>query len=135
MVRLRDYKPLDFKVCKSEEQLDTDSIDIILSDPDYYIRTVVHDGNVMAIFMVYKDGEIGLIANNSMIKNHIHKFYTLSVIFLAEAFAWIDDEVLWGSSPQDNKRNIRWAKYLGFRNLTVSDGRCSYSLPLTDWVM
>lgn len=128
-MKMRDTVTSDFYDCKSEERLTAEEILSVMYNDQYHLRTIYTDDIVHSIFMVYDDGEIGMLINNSSITS-THKFFTLSIVFIAEAFAHTTGEDLWAQVP-DNKRNILWAKHLGFKPSRHAGG---YMLPLHDWV-
>jgi hypothetical protein len=138
MLVLRDFELHDFELCNSEEVLTPTEIDYYLAN--CYLRTFIDtDTNeIVAVGMTQECGEIGLVIDTDLLRNHIRKFYTLLVIFAAESFAFVDTDALFtGIVP--TARDTRWIKFLGFTKTNpdidhLLRGWDTYELPLDRWV-
>lgn len=141
MLVLREYAIGDIDRCNSEEVVSPEEKFEYQYNEDYYLRTFfdTETDEVLSVGVVHKDGEIGNLINNSRIRKHKHKFYTLMIVFGAEAFAFIDATRLY-TGMQDIPRNIRWIRDLGFTPADINEpehaelGRVTYELQLTKWV-
>lgn len=140
MLVLKEYSKYDLDLCNSEEVLTTG--EIFHYENECYLRSFVDTDTerVIAVGMTQPCGEVGLVIDNSLLKKHIRKFYTLLVIYAAESFAYIDTDTLFtGIKP--NLRDKRWIKFLGFEESTYDDpdhselGWTTYELPLSRWVL
>jgi hypothetical protein len=138
MLVLKEFELHDFELCNSEEVLTNSEIDYYLAN--CYLRTFIDtDTNeIVAVGMVQRCGEIGLVIDNSLLKKHVRKFYTLLVIYAAEAFAFVEtDRLFTGIVP--TARDTRWISFLGFTKTDtdidhLSLGWDTYELPLNRWV-
>lgn len=139
MLVLKEYQQHDIKLCNSEVILTDEQVSYY--EDTHYLRTFIDTNTkrIVAVGMVQKCGEIGLIIDNTLLKKHIRKFYTLLVIYAAEAFAYIDTDTLFtGIKP--NTRDQRWIKFLGFEPSLFNDidhesiGWGTFELPLSRWV-
>jgi hypothetical protein len=139
MLVLKEFELHDFELCSSEEVLTNSEIDYYLAN--CYLRTFIDtDTNeIVAVGMVQRCGEIGLVIDNSLLKKHIRKFYTLLVIYAAEAFAFVEtDRLFTGIVP--TARDTRWISFLGFTKTEtdidhLSLGWDTYELPLDRWIL
>ena len=138
MLVLRDFELHDFELCNSEEVLTPTEIDYYLAN--CYLRTFIDtDTNeIVAVGMTQRCGEVGLVLDNSLLRKHVRKFYTLLVIYAAEAFAFVEtDRLFTGIVP--TARDTRWISFLGFTKTNpdidhLSLGWDTYELPLDRWV-
>lgn len=142
MLVLREYRIGDIDQCNSEELTSHEEKYEYQYNNDYYLRTFVdtETDEILSVGMVHKNGEIGNLINNTLIRKHKHKFYTLMIVFGAEAFAFIEGDRLF-TGMKDIPRNLRWIQDLGFEPAAINEpeheelGWVTYELPLTEWVL
>ena len=109
------------------------------SSSEYYLRSFYSEGADLpfAVAMVSSLGEIGLLG--SIPTGNAKEFYTLLVVFCAEAFAFAGTPALYtGFDP--NERDTRWKRFLGMQVTEeqwpehTERGLVTHQFPLTNWV-
>lgn len=130
------YGDIDEVEPSTEEHLK----DAYEDDPDIYLRTFRSEsGAPVAVGMCAKSGEIGLIVNNSQIED-AKDFYTLVVLFCAEAFAHSGADRLYTGFDTTSRRDMRWCRFLRMQLAEeqikehTNRGWTTYEFPLSNWV-
>lgn len=109
------------------------------SSSEYYLRSFYSEeaDTPFAVAMVSSLGEIGLLVDS--IPGSAKEFYTLLVVFCAEAFAFSGTPALYtGFDP--NERDNRWKRFLGMQVTEeqwpehTERGLVTHHFPLTNWV-
>lgn len=132
MMKLKEFNIDDCAACKSDQELSPEDVHIISTTHGYHLRTVfdTNTTEVIAILMVFVDGDVGMVVNNGLLRGRLHEFYILSIVFLVEALSHIDGDSLY--CDVTTPRNHRWVRHLGFSLMPASTNR--YTLPLSRWL-